>query len=84
MRRWFVSASLALLLAAPLASACPLCRDAVPEGMESEADGDPDRPSRAWNHSIYFMLAMPYALLGTIGLLIYRNYRNGSKPAEPN
>jgi hypothetical protein len=45
----------------------------------SEGD-DPLRESRAYNRSIYLMVAMPYLLLGTIGVLIYR----GIKAAQKN
>ena len=38
----------------------------------SSEDNDPQREARAYNHSIYIMVAMPYLLLGAVGLLIYR------------
>ena len=41
----------------------------------SSEDNDPQREARAYNHSIYIMVAMPYLLLGTVGLLIYRGVR---------
>jgi hypothetical protein len=41
----------------------------------SSEDGDPLREARAFNQSIYIMVGMPYLLLGTIGLLIYRGIR---------
>ena len=36
-------------------------------------DDDPLREAKAYNASIYLMLTMPYALLGGLGLLIYRS-----------
>ncbi len=41
----------------------------------SSEDNDPQREARAYNHSIYIMVAMPYLLVGTVGLLIYRGIR---------
>ena len=41
----------------------------------SSEDEDPLRESRAYNQSIYLMVAMPYVLLGTVGLLIYRGVK---------
>jgi hypothetical protein len=38
----------------------------------SSEDGDPLQEARAYNQSIYIMVAMPYVLLGTVGVLIYR------------
>jgi hypothetical protein len=42
----------------------------------SSEDSDPLREARAYNQSIYIMVAMPYLLLGTVGLLIYRAVHN--------
>jgi hypothetical protein len=36
----------------------------------SEGD-DPLKESRAYNHSIYLMVSMPYLLLGAFGLVFY-------------
>lgn len=72
--RWplAICASLFLVLA-PMASACPNCKDAVANG--EAGDDDPLREARAYNYSIYFMLAVPYTILGTAGFLAYRHYR---------
>ncbi len=45
----------------------------------SSGDNDPQREARAYNHSIYIMVAMPYLLVGTVGLLIYRGIRAAQK-----
>lgn len=65
-------ASLALLGAA---QACPLCKDAIPDGAEGQTDYDPERQSRGYNDSIYFMLAVPATLAAAMGFVIYRQSR---------
>ncbi len=51
-------------------------------------DDDPMREPRAYNNSILLMVAMPYLLLGGLGLLIYRSIlaagknRTGPPPDE--
>ncbi len=52
----------------------------APSGSEEEQD-DPMRESKAYNQSIYLMVATPYLLLGGVGFLIYRNVRAGRKAA---
>jgi hypothetical protein len=46
----------------------------VPETSGAEAE-DQAREARAYNQSIYFMVGMPYLLLGTVGYLVYRGLR---------
>ncbi len=44
------------------------------------------REPRAYNQSIYLMVGMPYLLLGSVGILIYRAHRkkaNGPFPQMP-
>jgi hypothetical protein len=60
--------------------ACPNCQDAVVNSSLKD-DDDPLREARAYNQSIYLMVAMPYATLGTLGLLVYRGYRTSLKKA---
>ena len=36
---------------------------------------DPFQEARAYNHAIYLMVGMPYLLLGTVGFLIYRAFK---------
>jgi hypothetical protein len=45
----------------------------------SSGDDDPLREARAYNNSIYVMVAMPYLLLGTVGFMIYRGFRAAQK-----
>jgi hypothetical protein len=51
----------------------------------SSEDDDPLREARAYNNSIYLMVSMPYLLLGTVGILVYRGIRTAqrNRPAEP-
>ncbi len=72
---------LAVLALAVPAAACPSCREALAAGADED---DPLREARAYNHSIYLMLGMPYLLLGVGAGLIYRSYRAaGSNRALP-
>jgi hypothetical protein len=41
----------------------------------SEDGDDPLREARAYNQSIYFMVSMPYLLLGVIGFKVYRSFQ---------
>ena len=45
-------------------------------------DDDPLREARAYNNSIYLLVAMPYLLLGTIGLVVYRGFRVAQQKAQ--
>jgi hypothetical protein len=45
----------------------------------SSGDDDPLREARAYNQSIYLMVAMPYLLLGTVGFMIYRGIKAAQK-----
>jgi hypothetical protein len=79
MKRWSLFLSILTLLAfwvsAEPAGACPLCKEAIDNASKDDPQDDPFREARAWNQSIYLMVGMPYFLLGSLGLLIYREYR---------
>ena len=45
----------------------------------SSGDDDPLREARAYNQSIYLMVAAPYLLLGAVGFMIYRGFRTAQK-----
>jgi hypothetical protein len=47
----------------------------------SSEDDDPLREARAYNQSIYLMVAMPYLLLGTAGFVVYRGIKAAQKKA---
>jgi uncharacterized paraquat-inducible protein A len=70
--RWIIIAmtiALALLIAS-VAAACPTCKDGL-------AQNDPHGQSLAagYYYSILFMMAMPFAILGTFGSLAYLSIR---------
>jgi hypothetical protein len=46
----------------------------------SEGD-DPLREARAYNNSIYLMVAMPYVLLGGFGFAVYRGVKIAQRQA---
>jgi hypothetical protein len=48
----------------------------------SSGDDDPLREARAYNNSIYLMVAMPYLLFGLISFGVYRGYRSSKRRAE--
>ena len=68
-------ATLTFLAAAPSVRACPLCKEAIPEGQEGQSDFDPAREAKGYNQSIYFMLAVPFGLCAVMGYGIYRQCR---------
>ena len=74
--RWALLAMvLALvLLLASVAAACPTCKDGL-------AQNDPHGQSLAagYYYSILFMMAMPFAILGTFGSLAYLSIRRAQK-----
>ncbi len=58
----------------PTVRACPMCQEAVPNTSSVEEE-DQARLARAFNNSILLMVGMPYALVGGVGWLIYRQVR---------
>jgi hypothetical protein len=83
MIRGLSLALLVMLAFLPAASACPNCKEAVAAAGD-QSDDDPLREARAYNYSIYFMLAVPYSLLGVGGAVGYRMYRGQrrDRPAD--
>jgi heme/copper-type cytochrome/quinol oxidase subunit 2 len=49
-----------------------VAEEAISNQSRTSADEDTLREARAYNNSILFMLAVPYACLGVLGLLFYR------------
>jgi len=47
----------------------------------SEGD-DPLQEARAYNQSIYLMVAMPYGMLGAISFMVYRGYKTAQKKSQ--
>jgi hypothetical protein len=77
----FKALLLAFALLGPVAGAraCPSCQEAV--SLSDDADtqaADEARLARAYNHSIYLMVGMPYFLLGVLGFLVYRGLKQRS------
>lgn len=71
----------ALALAAPM-TACPLCKDSIPEATDGlQGEHDPERLAKAYNYSIFAFLGMPILLGGAVGLLIWRANRAAQQPA---
>lgn len=54
---------------------CPMCKAAV----ESSIKGGQSNAGKGLNNGILYLLAAPYLLVGALGFLWYRNYRNKSK-----
>jgi len=77
---WWKALVIAVILAVPAAGfACPNCKEAVTAASDEAGDDDPFREARAYNHSIYFMLAVPYLLVGSLGVAGYRMYRKAGR-----
>jgi hypothetical protein len=49
----------------------------------SSEDDDPLREPRAYNNSIYLMVATPYILLGIISFKVYRGFRKARAETQP-
>ena len=56
----------------PNAFACPLCKEAIGKMGEIWT-------AVGFNWSIYFMMAIPYLLVGTFAGVLYLNYRKQKK-----
>ena len=66
-----------VLLIASVAAACPTCKDGV-------AQNDPQGQAMAagYYYSILFMMAMPFAILGTFGGLAYLSIRRAQREQQ--
>jgi hypothetical protein len=53
---------------------------AASSGQEGD---DPLQEAKAYNSSIYLMLAVPYGLLGGFGWFVYRGLKANSKNLPP-
>jgi len=60
-----------LILPAEL-SACPLCKEATPDG---EYPGGSASLGRGFYYSILLMIAVPWTAVGTVAFLIFRRRR---------
>ena len=59
-----------LVVGSPLLDACPGCKDALAENDPQQA-----QMARGYFWSILFMMAMPFALVGTFGTFCYLEIR---------
>src|SRR3954467_6205130 len=74
MKRWMHALSLAFALAAcGLASACPMCKDSIPNGESAMQAGS--LPG-GFNTSVYFLLIGLFATIGLMTLGIVRGVRS--------
>ncbi|MSU77823.1 MAG: hypothetical protein EXS16_06975 [Gemmataceae bacterium] len=63
---------LSAFVAAPIASACPMCADAIANANSSASEDEIDHFPAAMNQSIYLMLSVAYTTFGVVGFMIYR------------
>jgi hypothetical protein len=70
--RWLLIALVLalILMIASVAAACPTCK----EGL-AQTDPQGDSVAAGYYYSILFMMAMPFAILGTFGSLAYLSVR---------
>ena len=75
MKRFtFILSAILLLSACGLASACPMCKDSIPNGEASTEQQAGSLPS-GFNYSVYYMLSGLFVTMGLIGTTIYRGLR---------
>ncbi len=72
--------ALFLLLGASQASACPNCKEAVAAQDSGQGGQPPSSMGNGYNYSVLFMMAMPFALLGTGAFFITRAVKRGALP----
>jgi hypothetical protein len=80
-----VTLAAVLGLTAP-AWACPLCQAAAESAVDSSGDqnytDDPLAEARAYNHSIYMMIGIPYTLFAVGGFYCYRHLKGRGVPPQ--
>ncbi len=94
MRRFLIG--LVLLTAADAASACPMCKDSVPnkEGTAITRDSytsNGENISSGINASVYVMLGALFGVMGVVGAVIVKGVRSADagratapRPTEPD
>ena len=83
IRRLALALTLATVGVTP-AWACPNCKETAELAIESAAEvgfDDPLAEARAYNRSIYVMLAVPYTIVTFGGFYCYRHLRGQNLPA---
>ena len=66
-------ALVALVLLPVVASACPLCKDALED--QAKSGGVPNELGRGFYYSILLMVSAPFAVVGGLFFRIYRSRR---------
>ena len=66
------------LLQTPASAQCAMCVTALENSPEGRA------MAASFNNGILFLLAMPYAIFGTIGLVVFRAHRRKKAEARRN
>ena len=74
MKRWIISASLFIC---SIASACPMCKDSIPNG-ETNGNQAGSLPG-GFNNSVYFILLGLFATLGLVSFNLIKGIRNSDK-----
>ena len=75
--------SYALLLSAcGLASACPMCKDSIPNGEAATAQQAGSLPS-GFNYSVYYMLGGLFFTIGMISTVVYKGIRSTNVHVDP-
>jgi hypothetical protein len=74
MKRWIMSAS---LFVCSIASACPMCKDSIPNG-DTNANQDGSLPG-GFNNSVYFILLGLFATIGLVSFNLIKSIRNTDK-----
>ena len=74
MNRWIIAVSLAVvalivLVQVPAHAQCSMCVTALENSLEGKG------AAASFNRGILFLLAAPYAILGTAGVVVFRAYR---------
>lgn len=65
---------LVLLLLASIATACPMCKDSIPNSDAEQATGLPS----GFNFSIYYMLFGLFATMGLIAMVVTKGIRSAN------
>jgi heme/copper-type cytochrome/quinol oxidase subunit 2 len=70
---------LVVLILPAVLSACPLCKEATPDG---EYPGGSASLGRGFYYSILLMIAVPWTAVGTVAFLIFRRRRRDKLAAD--
>ena len=70
------------------ATACPMCKEAVPATGDGSSLSPEDeaavQQAKAYNNSIYLLVGMPYLLVGGVGFLVYRSFKKAGRLNQGN